>query len=289
MTTVQSPMWRQTTFRECTERTSSRESRDGNSLSNLPDGLTTLRSGREAAPASHSLAPESALATKTSDICGLNSDGLLTSADLQSCLESRFRERMAEYGSMEYRLTWKRWVLASGRSILALRARAPRTSDKGYTGWPGPRAVDGEKGTRTEAGALNRPARFIDLPTAAMLSGWATPTRMNAQGNEYQRDSKGNKCLALTGQAQLSGWVTSSSRDWKDTPGMATNGINPDGSERKRLDQLPRQASLASGPNTGSSNAGTENVVAYRLNPLFPLWLQGYPAMWLLYGESGMR
>jgi len=37
------------------------------------------------------------------------------------------------------------------------------------------------------------------------------------------------------------GWVTASSRDWKDTAGMATEG--KDG--RNRLDQLPRQANLA--------------------------------------------
>lgn len=33
---------------------------------------------------------------------------------------------------------------------------------------------------------------------------------------------------------------TPSSRDWKDTPGMAAEGVNPDGSKRKRKDQLAR-------------------------------------------------
>ncbi len=42
-----------------------------------------------------------------------------------------------------------------------------------------------------------------------------------------------------------SGWSTASSRDWKDTPGMATTARNPDGSVRHRTDQLPRQAALA--------------------------------------------
>jgi len=48
------------------------------------------------------------------------------------------------------------------------------------------------------------------------------------------------------------GWVTASSRDWKDTPGMATEGM--DG--RSRLDQLPRQAALAGWP---TPNAGPQN------------------------------
>jgi len=38
------------------------------------------------------------------------------------------------------------------------------------------------------------------------------------------------------------GWVTPTTRDWKDTPGMATASRNPDGTIRRRLDQLPRQA-----------------------------------------------
>ena len=35
--------------------------------------------------------------------------------------------------------------------------------------------------------------------------------------------------------------MTPSARDWKDTPGMATTAINPDGSERSRIDMLARQ------------------------------------------------
>jgi len=43
-----------------------------------------------------------------------------------------------------------------------------------------------------------------------------------------------------------SGWPTASSRDWKDTPGMSQTGINPDGSTRKRIDQLARVAHMLS-------------------------------------------
>lgn len=50
------------------------------------------------------------------------------------------------------------------------------------------------------------------------------------------------------------GWVTASARDWKDTAGMATTATNPDGTERTRLDQLPRQAQLAGWP---TAMAGT--------------------------------
>lgn len=49
-------------------------------------------------------------------------------------------------------------------------------------------------------------------------------------------------------ETETTGWVTPSARDWKDTPGMATTAVNPDGSERSRVDQLPRQAAMAGWP-----------------------------------------
>lgn len=55
--------------------------------------------------------------------------------------------------------------------------------------------------------------------------------------------------------ALVSPWVTPAARDWKDTAGMATSSTNPDGSERTRLDQLPRQAALAGWPTTTTTDA----------------------------------
>ena len=60
----------------------------------------------------------------------------------------------------------------------------------------------------------------------------------------------------LTDQVRLSGWVTPSSRDWKDTVGMATEATNPDGSVRNRVDQLPRQAAMAGWPTPRSTESG---------------------------------
>ena len=53
-----------------------------------------------------------------------------------------------------------------------------------------------------------------------------------------------------TSDSDCTGWVTPSARDWKDTPGMATE--RPDG--RSRLDQLPRQAALAGWPTPSASD-----------------------------------
>ena len=54
-----------------------------------------------------------------------------------------------------------------------------------------------------------------------------------------------------TSDSDSTGLVTPSARDWKDTPGMATT--RPDG--RSRLDQLPRQATLAGWPTSTAQDA----------------------------------
>ena len=91
---------------------------------------------------------------------------------------------------------------------------------------------------------------------------------------------------ALPADAALAGWVTPSSRDHKDTPGMATTGKNPDGSIRSRMDQLPRQAH---GIVSELSTVPTAKRGAYQLNPRFSLWLMGFPAAWASCGERAMQ
>ena len=73
------------------------------------------------------------------------------------------------------------------------------------------------------------------------------------------------------------------------TLGMSETGTNPDGSERNRLDQLPRVAHQAFGQPLSGTTAGTEKQGAYRLNPLFSLWLMGYPIGWASCGALVTR
>ena len=63
-----------------------------------------------------------------------------------------------------------------------------------------------------------------------------------------------------TGGKGCSGWPTCSARDWKDTPGMSETGVNPDGTERKRLDMLPRVAQLAAWPTPRTPTGGPETA-----------------------------
>lgn len=110
-------------------------------------------------------------------------------------------------------------------------------------------------------------------PKLSAQALWATPRASDGpNGGPNQRGSKGD--LALPAQAAHALWVTPSTRDWKDTPGMSLTG--PDG--RNRTDQLPRPVG-AIGMTTNGSSATTAKRGA--LNPEFVFWLMGFPDEWV--------
>ena len=199
------------------------------------DGRMTVPSGQVPVLASLSARQAKERGLLTSGTCGPRSSVSSASAALTSFLASRLQALTALHGSTLYRLTWKQRTTPAGRSIPALRASVPRTSDNGCTGWPTPRSAaagpDFTISNRKNSGGLS-------LQTAAQFAGWPTPRSVESGHGTGNPARAFNRKARIEDTVFLADWVTPSARDWKDTPGMATE--RPDG--RNRTDQLPRQA-----------------------------------------------
>jgi hypothetical protein len=266
-----SKMFVQPTFWDMTAPTFSLASADGTSPSALPDGQKTAPSGPEAAPASLFQRPVGAEELRTSDTFGLFSGNLSGSTALQRSLESRLLQRMDAFGSMEYALTWKRWDMRSGPPICALRASGRRTSGNGSTGWPTPAHRDGEhccgQGDRVDG-------RRSNLPDAATLAGWGTPSARDWRdaGPAFERDPGIVEVAGrLPRQAAIAGWDTPTVGDSDKTPARSKQG-------------LPR---LAHGAIPSGSDAATGKRGV--LNPDLPRWLMGFPDEWASFAVTATR
>lgn len=242
-----------------------------------PDGLMINRSGPAPARASLSARQAKAMGLLTSGTYGPTSSTSSASADLSMSLANRLQQVTQMLGSTLYKQTWKEWDTPSGLCRLRQRASVRRTSESGPTGWPTPVANTNPQ-PETKRGLQH-------VSGAARLTGWQTPVANDSTGSTHcysgkNQDGSPKVCLKLPGSVLLAGWVTPTTRDWKDTSGMTAQR---DGKER--LDQLPRQAYTA-GPLRltvfGEMRTGSyvEMGNGVQLNPAHSRWLQGLPKAW---------
>ena len=263
---AQLSMFDQTTSEATGSATSSPASGSGATPSGSQDGPTTSQSGPEAAPAKASALPGARAVSTMSAISGRTGSGLRESKDLTLSLASRLQARTALLGSTLFVLTWKQRVTASGRSIPALRASAPRTSDSACSSWPTPTKENFDGGD--PAVMMARRERLAEkygnngfgltLGNAAALAAWPTPNCPNggrSLSNEQtitMKSKTGRKVqVGLENVANLTSWATPKATDG------SKGGPNQRGSKGDFY--LPAQAAMASWATPASRDAKGAN------------------------------
>ena len=108
----------------------------------------------------------------------------------------------------------------------------------------GAERVSDSRNDATEANSqMSGKTKCMKLPGIVQVCAYPTPRAGCQEGYETRNARKGHvsamSYLESCVEYAITPWMTASARDWKDTPGMATTGTNPDGTTRTRLDQLP--------------------------------------------------
>lgn len=241
------------------------------------DGPTANQSGQVHARANLSARQAREMGLMTSGTFGPHSSGSSMSANLSTSLANKLQAVTQMNGSTLYKQTWKEWDTPLGLRRSRQRASVRRISESELTGWPTPTCNTNPQ-PETRRGLQNTSG-------AARLTGWQTPVANDSTGSTHcysgkNPDGSPKICLKLPGSVLLAGWVTPTSRDWKDSSGMTAQR---DGKER--LDQLPRQAYTA-GPlrltvfGVMQTGCYVEMDNGVQLNPAHSRWLQGLPKEW---------
>ena len=262
----------------------------------LPVFPTTTPSGPEVVHVNLSARQAKARGLLTSGTFGQRSIGLSNSASLQALLVNRLQAKTLMLGSTLYALTWKQWVLPSGRLLSRLRASVRRTSETELTGWVTPTSRDWKDSGADIKPRVDGSLRLDQLPRQANLLGWPTAMAHEARLG-YQRrrgDTKGSQeslttvmvnLTAPSTDLRLQGWPTPNTMDVVDRKQIRPSRV---ATNRKsgyltedilHLKALPFPARL-----TASGMLVTGLLAAMepggQLNPGHSRWLLGFPPEW---------
>ncbi len=238
----------------------------------------------------------------TSGTYGRPGSGSSSSAALQQCLESRLRARTQSLGSTLFKMTWKPWVTASGRSRSRLRASVRRISGTGFIGWPTPTTRDHKDGSSEGTVPLNGL-----LGRVAWMAGWPTPNTPSGGPNTKSTASHTGG-MDLDGSVLLAGWPTTTWRDGSSHRNATANRSDPNSKHHDGLtltdatslssypleDAIEGQPSHLTGPArltaSGEMLTGSSAVMesSGQLSPEHSRWLMGLPPAWDASGVTAM-
>ena len=221
---------------------SSPELESGVTLSECQDGMTTDQCGQEAVRASLLVLQEREKDKPTSATSGRSGSDSLSSADLQSFLENRLKQRLGTVGLTLYKETWRESVTPAGRSVSRLAASAHRTSDKGCGSWP-TTTRDWKDGKECQ----NAPINAL-LGRSVWLASWEkTPSASDGEGGVMQIRP------GTTGKYKLRDWAHMANHD--------------------QPARLTTSGEMLTGSSAGMESGG-------QLNPAHSRWLMGLPPAW---------
>lgn len=158
---------------------------------------------------------------------------------------------------------------------------------------PTPMAGSPATETYNAAGNNDYSRKIVELasvptPMEYDAAGGGSITAATRKSEGMKRPSGASYGSQLRHEVMLCNVASPSARDYKDSPGMSETGVDPDGSIRSRLDQLPRQAQLADSGLTATGGTPATKSIG-QLNPDYSRWLMGLPIEFSSCADMAMQ